>query len=42
VFAPADKPEIAITVLLEEAGQGSDVAIPVAKSILQTYFERVE
>ena len=42
VFAPADKPEIAITVLLEEAGQGSDEAIPVAKAILQTYFERVE
>jgi penicillin-binding protein 2 len=42
VFAPADKPEIAITVLVEEAGQGSDVAVPVAKEILKTYFERVE
>ena len=42
VFAPAEKPEIAITVLLEEAGQGSDVAIPVAKEVLKTYFERVE
>ena len=35
-------PEIAITVLIEEAGQGSDEAVPVAKAILQTYFERVE
>jgi len=42
VFAPFEKPEIAITVLLEEAGQGSDVAIPIAKEILNTYFERVE
>lgn len=42
VFAPADNPEIAITVLVEEAGQGSDVAIPIAKEVLKTYFERVE
>ncbi len=42
VYAPAEKPEIAITVLLEEAGQGSDVAAPVAKEVLKTYFERVE
>lgn len=42
VFAPAEKPEIAITVLLEEAGQGSDVAVPVAKAILKTYFERIQ
>jgi len=42
VFAPAEKPEIAITVLLEEAGQGSDMAVPVAKEILKTYFERVQ
>ena len=42
VFAPAEKPEIAITVLIEEAGQGSDQAVPVAKEILKTYFERIE
>ncbi|MCX6732693.1 MAG: penicillin-binding transpeptidase domain-containing protein [Candidatus Roizmanbacteria bacterium] len=42
VFAPAEKPEIAITVLVEEAGQGSDVAIPIARDILKTYFERVQ
>jgi cell division protein FtsI/penicillin-binding protein 2 len=41
-YAPAEKPEIAITVLVEEAGQGSDVAIPIARDILKTYFERVE
>lgn len=42
VFAPFENPEISITVLVEEAGQGSDVAAPIAKEILQTYFERVE
>ena len=42
VFAPLEKPEIAITVLVEEAGQGSDVAVPIAKEVLKTYFERVE
>ncbi len=39
VFAPYDNPEIALTVLIEHGGQGSDVAGPVAKQILQTYFE---
>ena len=42
VFAPFDKPEIALTVLVENAGQGSDVAAPIAKEILKTYFERRE
>jgi len=42
VYAPADKPEIALTVLLEEAGQGSDIAGPIAKEILKSYFERKE
>ena len=42
VFAPLDNPEISITVLVEEGGQGSDVAAPIAKEVLQTYFERVE
>jgi penicillin-binding protein 2 len=42
VFAPFEKPEIMITVLLEEAGQGSDVAAPVAKDVLTSYFERVQ
>jgi len=45
-YAPFDslagKPEIAVSVLLEEAGQGSDVAGPVVKEILKTYFERSE
>ncbi len=39
-YAPADKPEILVTVLIENGGQGSDVAAPIAKEIFQTYFER--
>lgn len=39
-FAPYDNPEIAVTILIEEGGQGSDVAGPIAKEILKSYFER--
>ncbi len=41
-YAPADKPEIAVTVLVEDSGQGSDIAAPIAKSFLTYYFERQE
>lgn len=41
-YAPAHNPEIAITVLVENGGQGSDVAAPVAHEVLKTYFERKE
>lgn len=40
IFAPFYNPEIAITVLAENAGQGSDVAAPVARDILKEYFEK--
>lgn len=39
-FAPFDNPEISVTVLVEEGGQGSDVAGPIARDILKAYFER--
>lgn len=39
VFAPATNPEIAVTVLLEEGGAGSDDAAPIAKQILDGYFK---
>ncbi|QQG44343.1 MAG: hypothetical protein HYW86_00270 [Candidatus Roizmanbacteria bacterium] len=42
VFAPAENPEIVLTVLVEEGGQGSDIAAPIAKEILNAYFERKE
>ncbi|MEA3272925.1 MAG: penicillin-binding protein 2 [Patescibacteria group bacterium] len=37
-FAPFENPEIVITVLVEEAGEGSAIAVPIAKEFLQWYF----
>ncbi len=37
-YAPADDPEVAVTVLIEAGGEGSSVAAPVAKEILRWYF----
>lgn len=34
------EPEISVTVLLEEAGEGSEKAAPVAKKILEEWFKR--
>lgn len=39
-FAPVDRPNIVLTVLLESAGQGSDQAAPVAKDLLNYWFNR--
>jgi len=40
VFAPFYNPEIAVTVLAENGGEGSKVAAPVARDILKAYFEK--
>ncbi|MEX2013195.1 MAG: penicillin-binding transpeptidase domain-containing protein, partial [Candidatus Levyibacteriota bacterium] len=40
LYAPAYKPEIIVTILAETAGQGSDIAGPVSKKILEAYFSR--
>lgn len=37
-FAPYEKPTIAITVLVEEGVEGSTIAAPIARDILQWYF----
>lgn len=37
-FAPYETPEIVVTVMIEEGGEGSAVAAPVAKAILREYF----
>ncbi len=37
-FAPYDRPELAITILIEEGGEGSDTAVPVAREFLTWYF----
>ncbi len=40
LFAPAEKPEIIVTVLSESSGEGSNVAAPIAKKILEEWFSR--
>ncbi len=37
-YAPADNPEIAVTVLVEHGGGGGSVAAPIAKAVLKSYF----
>lgn len=37
-FAPYENPEIVITVLVEEGGEGSVVGVSVAREIMQWYF----
>lgn len=39
MFAPAYSPEISITVMVEGGGEGSTVASPIAKKILEGYFK---
>jgi len=40
LFAPAYNPQIVITVLSENSGEGSNVAGPIAKQILDSWFGR--
>ncbi len=42
IFAPFNNPKIVLTVLVEESGEGSNVAAPIAKQILKDYFERAK
>jgi penicillin-binding protein 2 len=37
-YAPAENPEVAITVLVENGGKGGAVAAPVVKQILEVYL----
>ena len=37
-FAPYEKPEIAVTVMVEHGGEGSTIAAPITKEILKWYF----
>jgi penicillin-binding protein 2 len=38
-YAPADNPQIAIAVMVENSREGSEVAAPIVRRILDTYFE---
>lgn len=37
-FAPVDTPEIAVSIIVEGAGTGSDYAVPIAKQIFNSYM----
>ena len=38
-FAPYEKPEIAVAVLVEHGGHGGATAAPIAKKIIKKYFQ---
>lgn len=38
-YAPADTPRVAIAVVLEEAGEGSKVAAPLFRQVVEAFFE---
>jgi hypothetical protein len=37
-FAPAEKPEIVVVALIENAGHGGEVAAPVVRKVMMQYF----
>lgn len=41
-FAPFANPEIVITILIEGGGEGSGAAVPVAKEVLEWYFNNLK
>ncbi len=41
VFAPYENPEIVLTILIENGGEGSATAVPVAKEVLTWYFNQL-
>jgi len=38
-FAPYENPELVLIVLVENGGEGSDVALPIARTVNQAYFD---
>ncbi len=38
-FAPMDKPEIALCIMVENGGSGGAVAAPIAGGVLSIYFK---
>ncbi len=40
VFAPYDDPKIVLTVLVENGGEGSSIAAPIARDVLEWYLQK--
>lgn len=40
-YAPAQAPQVVVTVLVESGGEGSTVAGPIAKKVLDAYFSKL-
>jgi penicillin-binding protein 2 len=40
-FGPAEKPSIAIAVIVENGGHGGSTAAPIAKEVMETYFRKI-
>lgn len=38
-YAPYENPQIAVSILVENVGTGSEYAVPIAKKIFQAYFQ---
>jgi penicillin-binding protein 2 len=41
-FAPFDQPKIVLTILVEEGGESTDAAVPIAKDFWQWYFSSLD
>lgn len=39
-YAPADHPQIVVTVIVEESGSGGQIAAPIARAVFDHYFSR--
>ena len=39
-MAPADQPELVVTVIVEESGSGGKTAAPVARAVFDVWFGR--
>ncbi|MDP9365608.1 MAG: penicillin-binding transpeptidase domain-containing protein [Chloroflexota bacterium] len=38
-FAPLDEPEVALSVIVEDGGEGSNYAVPIADRVMRAYLE---
>ena len=41
-FAPFENPEIVVSVIIDNGGSGSAVAAPIARDIINFYFESIK